>query len=151
LILPLVRIDPDDDNDFDLNGTMIGGMRPEMKRALSELCAYFVKACEPNLTRLRKRYLSEVMKNPPGQYELVISESPADWLIPFRPKYGPDFREQRWELRRGLSLRYGHRIFASSQVTKSRHSVLKTRRRKRRKDGKSVHLFVLPLVTSLTH
>jgi len=36
--------------------------------------------------------LSELMKYPPGQYELVISEPPADWLIPCRPKYGPDFR-----------------------------------------------------------
>jgi hypothetical protein len=33
LILPLVRIDPDDDNDFDLNGTMIGRMRLDAERA----------------------------------------------------------------------------------------------------------------------
>jgi hypothetical protein len=95
LILLLVRIDPDDDNDFDLNGTMIGRMRPDMKSALSKLCAYFVKDSEANLSRFRKRYLSEVVKNPLGQYELVISEPPANWLIPLRPKYGPDFREQR--------------------------------------------------------
>jgi len=94
LILPLVRIDPDDDNDFDLNGTMIGRMRPDMQSALSELCAYLVKDWEASLSRLRKRCLSEVMKNPRGQHELVTSKPPADWLIRFRPKYGPHFREQ---------------------------------------------------------
>jgi hypothetical protein len=54
-----------------------------------------VKDSEANLSRFRKRYLSEVVKNPLGQYELVISEPPANWLIPLRPNYGPDFREQR--------------------------------------------------------
>ena len=88
----LVRIYPDN---FTLNSTTIGEMGPALKRALPELCAYFVKQCEGNLTRLRKIYLSELMKNPPGQYELVISEPPADWLIPFQPKHGADFRVVR--------------------------------------------------------
>lgn len=77
----LVRIYPDD---LSLNATMIGQMRPYVKNALSELCAYFVKHCEANLSRLRKRYLSEVLKHPPGEYELVITEPPADWLVPIR-------------------------------------------------------------------
>src|SRR5437763_17164 len=85
----LVRIYPDN---FSLNSTTIGEMEPATKSALSELCAYFVKQCEGNLSRLRKIYLCELMKNPPGQYELVISEPPADWLIPFQPKHGADFR-----------------------------------------------------------
>jgi hypothetical protein len=85
----LVRIYPDN---FSLNSTTIGEMEPALKNALPELCAYFVKHCEGNLSRLRKIYLSELMKNPLGQYELVISEPPADWLIPFRPKHGADFR-----------------------------------------------------------
>ena len=61
-----MRIDPDDDNDFDVNGTMIGRMRSDMTSALSELCAYFVKDGEASLSGLRKRWLSEVMKNPRG-------------------------------------------------------------------------------------
>ncbi|HMH45926.1 MAG TPA: hypothetical protein VK557_20730, partial [Pyrinomonadaceae bacterium] len=85
----LVHIYPDN---FSLNSTTIGEMEPATKSALPELCAYFVKQCEGNLSRLRKIYLSELMKNPPGQYELVISEPPADWLIPFQPKHGADFR-----------------------------------------------------------
>ena len=48
---------------------------------------------------LRKSFIqvygSELMKNPPGQYELAISELPDDWLIPFRDlKHGKDYREQ---------------------------------------------------------
>jgi hypothetical protein len=87
--IALVSIFPDN---FSLNSTMIGEMEPALKNALPELCAYFVKHCEANLSRLRKIYLSEFMKKPPGQYELVISEPPADWLIPFRTKHGEDFR-----------------------------------------------------------
>jgi hypothetical protein len=79
-------------DDFSLNAAMLGGMEPAMKNALGELCAYFVKHCEANLSRLNKVYDSEVMKHPPGQYELVVSEPPADWLIAFRPKHGADFR-----------------------------------------------------------
>jgi hypothetical protein len=86
----VVRIYPDD---VGLNAAMIGEMYPSLKNALSELCAHFVKHCEGNLSRLRKIYLPEFMKNPTGQYELVISEPPADWLIPFRTKRGADFRE----------------------------------------------------------
>jgi hypothetical protein len=85
----VVRIYPDN---FSLNATVIGEMLAPLKNALSELCAYFVKHCEANLSRLKKIYLSELMKNSPGQYELVISEPPADWLIPFRSKHGDDFR-----------------------------------------------------------
>jgi hypothetical protein len=80
------------DNDFSLDATMLGEMLPDMKNALRELCSYFIRHCETNLSQLRTRYLSEFMKYPPGQYELVISKPPADWLIPFRPKRGDDYR-----------------------------------------------------------
>ena len=90
LNIVLVGIYPDN---FNLNSIMIGEVLPALKSALPELCRYFVKHCEENLSRLKKIYLSELMKNPPGEYELVISEPPADWLIPFRPKHGADFRE----------------------------------------------------------
>ena len=86
----VVRICPDN---FSLNSTLIGEMCPELKNPLPELCAYFVKQCEVNLSRLRKTYLSEFMKHRPGRYELLISEASADWLIPFRRKDGADFRE----------------------------------------------------------
>jgi hypothetical protein len=85
----LVDVYPDT---FSLNSTMTGEMLPPLKTALLELCAYFVKHCEGNLSRLTKIYRSELLKNPPGRYELVISEPPADWLIRFRPKHGDDFR-----------------------------------------------------------
>jgi hypothetical protein len=88
----IVRIWP---ANFSLNGAMIGEMYPELKNALGELCAYFVRHCEANLSRLRKLYLSEFMQHQPGQYELVIAEPPADWLIPFRTKHGEDFRTSR--------------------------------------------------------
>ena len=75
-----------------LNGAMVGGVLPPLKRSLGELSTYFVKHCESNLSRLNKTYRSEFMKHPPGQYELVISEPPADWLIPFRPRSGENVR-----------------------------------------------------------
>jgi len=86
----LVRIYPDT---FSLHSAMTGVMEPASKKGLIELCDYFVKHCGMNLSRLTKIYRSELMQHQPGQYELVISEPPADWLIPFRTKHGDDFRE----------------------------------------------------------
>jgi hypothetical protein len=79
-------------DDFSLHATMPGTMEPAMKNGLSELCTYFVKHCESKLDRLNWTYRSEFMEYPLGQYELVISEPPADWLIPFQTKHGEDFR-----------------------------------------------------------
>lgn len=86
----VVRIYPD--GDFSLNATMLGQMEPSMKRGLTELCDHFVKHCEASLSGLRGRYVPELMKNPVGQYELVIAEPPAAWLTPFQTKHGDDFR-----------------------------------------------------------
>lgn len=87
----LVQIYPD--KDFSLHATMPGQMEPAMRSGLSELCVHFVKHCEANLHRLNDVFGSELMKHPPGEYELVISGPPVAWLIPFRTKHGADFRE----------------------------------------------------------
>jgi hypothetical protein len=78
----LVHIDSEG---FNLHTTIISEMEAPMRNALKELCAYFVKHCEKNLRPLTRGYFSEVMKHPPGRYELVISKPPADWIRPFRP------------------------------------------------------------------
>jgi hypothetical protein len=75
-----------------LDSIIIVGMPPRLKKELTELCAYFRQHCETNLSRLKKPYLSEFTKYPLGEYELVICEPPADWLIPWRNKHGDDFR-----------------------------------------------------------
>jgi hypothetical protein len=82
------------DSDYlSLNSIMIAEMQPRLKKELTELCAYFRQHCETNLSRLKKLYLSEFTKHEPGEYELVIVEPPADWLIPWRIKHGDDFRK----------------------------------------------------------
>ena len=75
-----------------LNVAMVGGVWPPLKSWLDELCNHFVKHCDDNLHRLNKTHRAEFMKHPPGQYQLVISEPPADWLTPFQTKHGEDFR-----------------------------------------------------------
>jgi hypothetical protein len=70
---------------FNLHTTIIGEMETPMRNALKELCDYFVGHCEKNLRPLTRGYFSEVMRHPPGVYEMVISEPPDDWLRPFRP------------------------------------------------------------------
>lgn len=77
---------------FSLNAVIGGEMLPPMRIALRELCHYFVKHCEEKLKHLKRVYYSEVLKNPDGEYELVISERPAEWITPFHPKHGADFR-----------------------------------------------------------
>ena len=86
-----IRICPD--NRFILHSATIGEMEPESKNGLLQLCGFFRKYCNENLSRLTKACRSALMKHGPGQYELVISEPPADWLIPFRIKHGEDFRK----------------------------------------------------------
>jgi hypothetical protein len=86
----VVRIYPD--NKFSLHSVTLGEMEPPMKKALPELCDHFVLHCDANLSRLMKPYRSELMNRPPGRYELVIAEPPADWIVPFKPKHGDDFR-----------------------------------------------------------
>jgi hypothetical protein len=78
----LVHIDSEA---FNLHTTIISEMEAPMRNALKELCAYFVAHCEENLRPLTRGYFSEVMRHPPGVYEIVISEPPADWIRPFRP------------------------------------------------------------------
>jgi hypothetical protein len=80
-------------DEFSLSSAMIGEMLPPLRKALRELCAHFRKHCESNMDRLRKQYRSEFDRHPAGKYELVISESPAAWLVPFQTKHGDDFRE----------------------------------------------------------
>jgi hypothetical protein len=87
----LVDIHPDR---ISLNIAMIGTVTPSLRNLLNDLCVHFVKHCDENLNRLKKLYRAEFLKKPPGEYELVISEPPADWLIPFRTKHGDDSREQ---------------------------------------------------------
>lgn len=77
---------------FALNTTKFGEMEAPMKEALKKLCGYFVTHCEQQLRLWKEAYRSEVMKIRPGVYELVISEPPSDWIVPFRPKRGVDFR-----------------------------------------------------------
>ncbi len=89
----VVGIHPPDYISF--NSAMISEMKSPLKSGFPELCDYFVKHCEGNLSRLRKIYDSEWKKKQPGEYELVISEPPADWLIPYRPRHGADFRADR--------------------------------------------------------
>jgi hypothetical protein len=79
---------------FKLRSTTIGELEPFMRSGLRELCAYFLKHCAEKLRPLTKTYYPEVMKNQLGAYEFVISEPPADWIIPFQPKHGEDFRTE---------------------------------------------------------
>jgi hypothetical protein len=81
-------------NTFAVNCVMPAEMTDRMKHALRELCNYFVKHCEEDLSLWKKSYGCEVMKKLPGKYELVISDPPCDWIIPFRIKHGVDFKAQ---------------------------------------------------------
>jgi hypothetical protein len=79
-------------NTFAVNCVMPGEMTDRLKHALRELCKYFVKHCEQELSLWKKAYGCEVMKKAQDKYELVISEPPAEWLVPFRVKHGADFK-----------------------------------------------------------
>lgn len=89
----VVLVDVDSDN-FAVNCVMIGEMKDSLRHALKELCDYFVKHCERELSLWKKSYGCEVMKNPPNKYELVISDPPHDWIVPFRIKHSVDFKAQ---------------------------------------------------------
>ena len=67
-------------------------MESPMRNALRELCDYFVDHCEQEVSLWKKAYGCDVMEKGQGKYELVISEPPAEWLVPFRVKHGADFK-----------------------------------------------------------
>jgi len=68
---------------FALRATTIGEMGVKTRNALRALCAHFVAHCERELRPLTKAIFSEVMRHQPGDYEMVISEPPQDWIRPF--------------------------------------------------------------------
>jgi len=82
---------------FSLTSMMIGELDAVFRNALGNLCVHFMKHCDANLRRLRKHYRSEFDMYPPGEYELVIAEPPADWLIPWQTKHSDDYREPGWK------------------------------------------------------
>jgi hypothetical protein len=67
---------------FELYTTTVLEMEPEQRKAVKELCAYFIGHCETKLRPLTRRYYSEVMRLEPGVYELLVSEPPSQWVRP---------------------------------------------------------------------
>jgi hypothetical protein len=71
---------------FEVHTTTIDSMDQSAQLALKKLCVFFKQHCESIISPITKRYFAEVMKNPDGIYELIISEPPSDWIKPFQPK-----------------------------------------------------------------
>jgi hypothetical protein len=57
-------------------------MSPETRDRFGQLCTYFVDQCQGRIFRFKELYKAELTANSPGEYEMVISEPDAPWLIP---------------------------------------------------------------------
>jgi hypothetical protein len=62
--------------------TRLGPMEIEQLKAVKELCSHFRQHCETNLRPLTRKYHPELMRYPEGDYELLITEPPNEWLKP---------------------------------------------------------------------
>jgi len=67
---------------FQLYTTRLGEMGTEQRKAVKELCSYFFQHCEAKLRPLTRKYHPELMRYPEGAYELLITESPNEWIRP---------------------------------------------------------------------
>ena len=68
------------ESSFDLYTTGVRDVEPEFRQAVKELCAHFIAHCEAKLRPLTQRYYAELMRLPPGTYELLVSEPPNEWI-----------------------------------------------------------------------
>jgi hypothetical protein len=59
-----------------------GKMSPDTRDHFGQLCTYFVDQCQARINRFQELYKAELTANLPGEYEMVISEPDAPWLIP---------------------------------------------------------------------
>lgn len=50
---------------------------------IRELCSYFVEYCDTKLRPLMESYQAEILRRPPGTYELMLCEPPDDWIRPY--------------------------------------------------------------------
>ncbi len=69
---------------FDLRATMVDSMDEPARTALRELCMFFINHCEGKLGCITRVYHSEITRNDPGHYELLVAEPPGEWIRPFR-------------------------------------------------------------------
>jgi hypothetical protein len=69
-----------DTTGFDLHTIIIDDMHGQARKEVKELCSHFVAHCEEKLKSLIGPYLPEIMRFPPGLYELLVAESPNDWI-----------------------------------------------------------------------
>ena len=60
--------------------TRLGLMNDEHRKAAQELCSYFRQHCETKLRPLTRKYHRELLRYPEGDYELLISEPPNEWI-----------------------------------------------------------------------
>jgi hypothetical protein len=68
------------DSTYRLNTSRLGEMLPEQRKAAKELCAYFVTHCETRLSAVTRKYRGELLRYPEGEYELLLTEPPDDWI-----------------------------------------------------------------------
>lgn len=71
---------------FDLHTVIIEGMTDKNQDEVRKLCQHFTAYCESKIRPIIDHYGDEVMKYPPGMYELVVCDAPDPWVRAFAPK-----------------------------------------------------------------
>lgn len=71
---------------FNLHTIIIEGMTEKNQTEVKRLCHYFIAYSESKIQPIIDRYGAEVMNNPLGMYELVVSDAPDPWIRSFESK-----------------------------------------------------------------
>ena len=73
-----------DETGFDLSTIVFEGIALNKRGELKSLCSHFVAHCEARTRTLIEPYRSEIMQQPLGVYELLVTESHNDWIRPLK-------------------------------------------------------------------
>jgi len=74
-----------DASGFDLHTKTAERIQPEIQKEIKSLCAYFMRHCIEKITPIINRCRNEINCLPVGEYELLITEPPDEWLRDNKP------------------------------------------------------------------
>jgi hypothetical protein len=73
-----------DADGFNLHTIIFEGMELETRKEVKSLCDYFVLHCDALIQPILTRCGPEIMRHPIGEYELLVTEPPNDWIKKYR-------------------------------------------------------------------
>jgi len=69
-----------DSTGFDIHTLITMEMDLALRQRVQDLCSHFVAYCDREFDEIVRRYPAEFSAIPPGDYDILLSEPPDDWI-----------------------------------------------------------------------